>query len=80
MRTRMHIVLLDQNDAITLVQGLNKVQDTFVIENKNGTRRVNAKSMIGVMYTMMDYNAQTYLVNDDHDGEFPEFVKAFEVA
>ena len=77
--TRAHIRLNSQNDVIALIQELNKISDTFVLENASGTRRVDAKSVIGVMYTMLDYNDQTYLVNDDTDGVFPAVIDQFRV-
>ena len=48
--TRAHIRLNNQNEVIDFISALSKFEDTFVIEDSTGKRRVNAKSVIGVMY------------------------------
>ena len=74
---RAHIRLTSQAEVMTFVQGLSKFNDNFTIENHNGMHRVNAKSVIGVMYTMFDYPEGMYLVNDTHDGFIPFFVDQY---
>ena len=74
---RAHIRLTSQAEVMTFVQGLSKFNDNFTIENHNGMHRVNAKSVIGVMYTMFDFPEGMYLVNDSRDGFIPSFVDAY---
>ena len=74
---RAHIRLTSQAEVMTFVQGLSKFNDNFTIENHNGMHRVNAKSVIGVMYTMFDFPEGMYLVNDTHVGFIPSFVDQY---
>ena len=71
LRTRAHIRLNHQPDVLDFVQELSKYDDKFSIENGDGSHRVNAKSVIGVMYTMADFSDEMYLVNDTNDGNIP---------
>lgn len=75
--TRAHIRLNSQAEVISFIQELCKYDDTFSIENAAGNHRVNAKSVIGVMYTMYDFPEDMYLVNDTNNGRIPAFVDAF---
>ena len=76
---RAHIRLNSQADVIELVQKLSKLDDDFVIENNKGTHRINAKSVIGVMYTMLDFPEETYLVNETNDGALPACIDIYRV-
>ena len=76
---RAHIRLSSQAEVMTFVQGLSKFNDNFSIESRNGMHRVNAKSVIGVMYTMFDFPEEMYLVNDTRDGFIPSFVDQYRV-
>lgn len=77
IHARAHIRLSSQAEVMEFIQGLYKFEDSFSIENRAGTHRVNAKSVIGVMYTMFDFPDDMYLVNDTHDGVIPAFVDQF---
>lgn len=79
LHTRAHIRLNSQSEVITFIQELSKYEDEFSIENTQGTHRVNAKSVIGVMYTMMDFPDDMYLVNDTNDGFIPACVDPYRV-
>lgn len=74
---RAHIRLMNQAEVMEFIQGLSKFNDTFSIESRSGLHRVNAKSVIGVMYTMFDFPEEMYLVNDTRDGFIPSFVDQF---
>lgn len=77
VHARAHIRLSTQSEVMAFVMALTKFEDHFSIENKNGNHRVNAKSVIGVMYTMMDFPEELFLVNDTNDGVFPGFVDGY---
>ena len=77
--TRAHIRLTNQAEVLEFIQELTRHENNFSIENRNAVHRVNAKSVIGVMYTMFDYQDEMYLVNDDQDGVIPTFVDKFRV-
>ena len=74
VHTRAHIRLNNQAEVLSFIQELCRNDDSFSIENKHGDHRINAKSVIGVMYTMVDFPDEMYLVNDTHDGRIPSFV------
>lgn len=76
---RAHIRLSSQTEVITFIQEICKYDDSFCIENTNGNHRVNAKSVIGVMYTMLDFPEELYLVNDTNNGNIPAFVDAYRI-
>ena len=76
-RIRAHIRLTSQAEVMTFIQSLSKFNDSFTIENRTGVHRVNAKSVIGVMYTMFDFPEEMYLVNDTRDGFIPAFVDEY---
>ena len=75
--TRAHIRLNNQAEVISFIQELSKCPDEYSIENREGEHRVNAKSVIGVMYTMLDFPDDMYLVNDTTDGLIPAFVDTY---
>lgn len=77
IRARAHIRLSGQAEVMAFVQGLSRYEDSFSIESRSGLHRVNAKSVIGVMYTMFDFPDEMYLVNDTRDGVIPAFVDQF---
>lgn len=77
--SRAHIRLSSQTEVIAFIQELCKQDDSFSIENTSGNHRVNAKSVIGVMYTMLDFPEELYLVNDTHDGVIPSFVDEYRI-
>lgn len=79
VHTRAHIRLNNQAEALSFIQELCRNDDSFSIENKHGDHRINAKSVIGVMYTMVDFPDEMYLVNDTHDGRIPSFVDCYRV-
>ena len=74
---RAHIRLSNQAEVMTFIQNLSKYNDNFSIENRTGAHRVNAKSVIGVMYTMFDFPEEIFLVNDSRDGFIPSFVDSY---
>lgn len=79
--SRAHIQLLTMRDIDGFVSALNRdgSSDRYTIENFDGTLRINARSLNGVIYAAMDYNAQMYLVNETHDGVLPSAVDMYRV-
>jgi len=77
VHARAHIRLMSQAEVMEFIQGLSRFEDAFSIESRSGMHRVNAKSVIGVMYTMFDFPDEMYLVNDTNDGVIPAFVDQF---
>lgn len=77
--SRAHIRLTNQSQVIAFVQLLSNHPDTFSIENGESTRRIDAKSVLGVMYFTFDLQDEMYLVNETNDGLIPSFVDQFRV-
>ncbi len=75
--SRAHIRLMDQAQVVEFIQIISNFEDQFSIENRSGQHRVNAKSVIGVMYTMLDFPDEQYLVNDVHNGVIPAAIDRF---
>ena len=79
MYVRAHIMLNTLTDANEFVSAINSdgTVDKFIIEDGIGDRRVNARSLLGVVYAMSDYSEHMYLVNDTNDGVFPSSIDSF---
>lgn len=78
--TRAHIRLDRVSDANEFVSMLNKDGTTYRYTLEDATRnsKVNARSILGVMYMATEYN-NIYLVNETEDGKFPYGVDAYRV-
>lgn len=77
--SRAHIRLTNQAEVMNFVQTLLTLPYAFSIENKDGTRRIDAKSVLGVMYFSFDLQDEMYLVNDSMDGHIPGCVDVYRV-
>lgn len=79
--TRAHIQLMTMKDIDTFVRVLNSdgTSDRYTIENFNGSLRINARSVNGMIYAAMDFNDELFLVNETHDGIYPNAVNDFRV-
>ena len=78
--TRAHIRLMTNQDAVDFVSILNSdgTAIKYSLENFDGTRRVEARSLLGVLYFTTEHNDDTYLVNDTN-GEIPTTIDKFRV-
>ena len=77
--SRAHIRLSTTADAAAFVSALNTdgTTDKYIIEDFKSVQRANARSLLGVVYALSDYNDQMYLVNETNDGHFPGFIDAY---
>lgn len=77
--TRAHIRLLTPAEAGSFVSQINMdgTVDKYIIEDFNGVQRANARSLLGVIYALTDFNDEMYLVNTTNDGVFPSFIDAY---
>lgn len=76
---RAHIRQNSQSEAVELMTKLSELDDAFSLENFDGNQKANAKSLLGVIYAMSDYNDEMFLVNDTHDGQFPFGIDQYRV-
>ena len=79
--SRTHIRLMTMNDIKNFVETLNTdgTADRYTIENASGSLRINARSIEGVIYAAVDYNDETYLVNETNDGVYPSGIDIYRV-
>ena len=49
----------------------------YVVENVDGTYRINARSYLGMIAASADFGDYMYLINETEDGIFPSFVDKF---
>lgn len=81
MYHRTHIRLITQTDAANFVSILNSdgTTDRFVLETADGKVRVNARSLLGVLYFVSEHNKETYLVNETSDGVIPSGIDQYRI-
>ena len=79
--SRAHIRLMTMNDIKNFVSVLNSDGTTnrYTIENADGSLRINARSIEGVIYAAVDYNDETYLVNETNDGVYPSGIDDYRI-
>lgn len=78
---RAHIRINTTQEAADFVQRINAdgTVNKYVITDNNGIYRANARSLLGVIYAMSDFNNHMYLVNETEDGVFPNVVDQYRV-
>lgn len=76
---RTQIRVNNNEEAVKLVSLLNAdgTADKYIIEDDSGEIRVNARSLLGVIYMSTEYNEHMYLVNCHHDGQYPVGIDQF---
>ena len=79
--TRAHIRFNTTEEATKFVTELNSdgTANKYVIEDFDGDSRVNARSLLGVIYAMAEHHDSMFLVNETIDGMFPAFVDKYRV-
>ena len=76
---RAQINVTTQTEILKLISNLSNLDDTFTVENFNGSIRVNARSIMGMLYITAECGDQLYLVNTIHDGVFPALLDELRV-
>lgn len=76
MYSRTHIRINGTVEATNFVSMLNAdgTADKYIIEDFKGVQRANARSLLGVIYAMSDFNDEMYLVNLTNNGVYPSFI------
>ena len=76
---RAHIFINTTEEASRFVSELNSDGSTnkYVIENFNCESRINARSLLGVIYAMIEHQDEMFLVNETNDGFFPSFIDKY---
>ena len=74
---RAKIELSSRENIIDFIYALcDGSTDFFSIENFSGTMKVNARSILGMIYAVTECDALV-LVNDTTDGRFPASIDKF---
>lgn len=78
---RAKIRLNTMKEIETFIDQLNRIggTDKLMVEDFDGKQRVSARSVVGMLYAMTDFNDDMYFVNDTNDGVFPNFIDAYRV-
>ena len=78
---RAHIRLNTPQEASEFVQLINSdgTVTKYTITDATGKYRANARSLIGVIYAMTDFNDEMYLINETEDGVFPHVIDQYRV-
>lgn len=78
---RAHIRLNTPQEASEFVQMINSDGSVtkYTITDASGKYRVSARSLIGVIYALTDFNDEMYLINETEDGVFPHTIDKYRV-
>ena len=76
---RAQINVTTQTELLKLISNLSNLDDIFTVENFNGSIRVNARSIMGMLYITAECGDQLYLVNNTHNGVFPSLLDELRV-
>ena len=78
---RAHIRLNTMEEVRNFVQLINSdgSVNKFMIEDFDGKQRVSARSVMGVLYAMTDFNDNMFFVNDSTEGELPSFIDEYRI-
>ena len=78
---RAHIRLNTPQEASEFVQMINSDGSVtkYTVTDATGKYRVSARSLIGVIYAMTDFNDNMYLINETEDGVFPHMIDRYRV-
>lgn len=81
LHTRAHIQFNTATEVQEFVSTLNSdgTAIKYVIENEDTTIRINARSMLGVLYMMTEHNADMYFTVDDSETPLPNFIDKYRV-
>lgn len=77
---RAHVRLITQNDVMEFIKILcDGTSNFYDVENYDGSKCVNARSLLGMLYATCEFPNSLYLVNTTVDGEFPAAIDRFRI-
>lgn len=78
---RAKIRLNTMKEIETFIDQLNRIggTDKLMVEDFEGKQRVSARSVVGMLYAMTDFNDNMFFVNDTTDGVFPNFIDMYRI-
>jgi hypothetical protein len=79
--SRAHIRVITTAEAAQFVSDLNSdgTANKYIIENFDCESRVNARSLLGVIYAMTEHQDEMFLVNLTEDGKFPSIIDKYRI-
>ena len=79
--TRAHIRITGPRQVAEFVGKINSDGTTtkYMIENADGSIRVSARSLLGVIYASEDFEDTMFFVNDTTEGELPSIIDPYRV-
>ena len=79
--SRAHIRVITTAEATQFVSDLNSdgTANKYIIENFDCKSRVNARSLLGVIYAMTEHQDEMFLVNLTEDGKFPSVIDKYRI-
>jgi hypothetical protein len=77
--SRTRVCLDRPEDSEKFVKLLNSdgTTDKFILENFDGSLKVDARSLLGVIYASVEWAGETYLVNTSRDAVYPAGIREF---
>lgn len=77
--TRAQLLLKGESDVTDFVSLINREcpVDKLILENKDGSLRINPRSVLGVLYALGDFRDEMFLVNASNDGIYPAGISKF---
>ena len=72
-RIRAQIRLDTQQKILDFTNYLNNEVGRYSVEDVSGERRVDARSLLGLIYASGDFGDEMYLVNETDNGYFPNY-------
>ena len=79
--SRAHIRVITTAEAAQFVADLNSdgTANKYIIENFDCSIRINARSLLGVIYAMTEHQDEMFLVNLTEDGVLPASMNKYRI-
>ena len=80
--TRAHIRLSSMDEVgafVKMMMTSTPVESQYRVETADGSRAVNARSYVGMIYMSAEHSNEMYLVNETNNGVFPVELDAFRI-
>lgn len=78
--TRAKLSFVTNKEVVDFVTAINSDGSTtkWMLENFDSSCRVDARSLLGVMYAATEWAGEIYLINrTDEETEFPSFIDKY---
>ena len=77
IRAKLRLETGQQIKAFVRDVGFDMNPNDWILENFDGSLRINASSLLGVMYASAEWNGEVYLTNMHKNFVFPVFVDKY---